>query len=743
MATVADSLLASASRPVTLRRRADITAVRHVYQGRGCWVLKDPVGLRYTRLYDEEYFIFKALDGETNFAQIKEQFEERFTPLKVSFNDIQQLIAQLHRSGLLIGDVSGQGAHLFHRHKEHLWKQWVGMATNVFAIRWKGVDPQRLLNWLHRYLGWFFTAPAVFCCMLLALAALTLVVVQYETFQSRLPTFHSFFGPSNWIYLGVTLGMVKVLHEFGHGLACKRYGGECHEMGFMLLVFTPALFCNVTDSWMLRSKWSRMAIGAAGMYVEMLLASIATFLWWFSEPGLLNHISLSVMFVCSVSTLMFNGNPLLRFDGYYILADYMEIPNMRQKASEVLRRWVFVYCLGMDLPEDPFLPQRNRLFMAVFTIASAVYRWVVVFSILIFVKQALEPYGLQVAGRLLGAAGLFGLVVQPAYQMYKFFHVPGRLHQVKRPRLILTLSILTVAFLLFAFLPLPCQISCPLEVASRGAASVFVSRPGELAEVFVKPGDQVKKGDTLAQLKNLDLELQLSQLIRERDELQSQRQTLNKLRFTDRSVLPQLPQLDEQLSSIRRQIRDKQIDMRRLTLVASATGIVLPAPAKPADDGSGQLPTWSGSPLDASNLHAYLAPGDLFCQIGQSARTEVVLVIEQNDIEFVSEGQPLRVKIDAYPENIYLSTLDRIAATDMKTPPRLLSQQAGGSLATKATRDGAAQPLTTSYQARALINNHSRLLHPGLRGQAKISTRWRSLGARTWRYLARTFHFEA
>mgnify|MGYP000497118404 CR=1 FL=1 len=119
----------------------------------------------------------------------------------------------------------------------------------------------------------------------LGLSALGLVIVEWDVFRSRLPAFHEFFGPGNWLLLGLVLAVTKVLHEFGHGLSCKHYGGECHEMGFMLLVLTPCLYCNVSDSWMLPSKWRRAAIGAAGMYVEIVLASIATFVWWFSAPG--------------------------------------------------------------------------------------------------------------------------------------------------------------------------------------------------------------------------------------------------------------------------------------------------------------------------------------------------------------------------------------------------------------------------------------------------------------------------
>ena len=163
--------------------------------------------------------------------------------------------------------------------------------------------------------------------------------------------------------------MTKILHEFGHGLSCKHFGGECHEIGVMFLVLTPCLYCNVSDSWMLPNRWHRAAIGAAGMYVELVLASICTFIWWFTEPGPLNYICLNVMFISSVSTVMFNANPLLRYDGYYILSDILEIPNLRQKASTILNRKLGKWCLGLEEPEDPFLPKRKQWLFATYTVA--------------------------------------------------------------------------------------------------------------------------------------------------------------------------------------------------------------------------------------------------------------------------------------------------------------------------------------------------------------------------------------
>jgi putative peptide zinc metalloprotease protein len=143
----------------------------------------------------------------------------------------------------------------------------------VFALRFRGVDPERFFNGSIRTPAGSSAGRGAVCVLLLGPCALTLVGVKFDEFPARLPTFHEFFGPQNWFYLAITMGVVKVLHEFGHGLSCKHFGGECHEMGLMLLVFTPALYCNVSDSWMLPSKWHRAAIGAAGMYVELFLAA--------------------------------------------------------------------------------------------------------------------------------------------------------------------------------------------------------------------------------------------------------------------------------------------------------------------------------------------------------------------------------------------------------------------------------------------------------------------------------------
>jgi putative peptide zinc metalloprotease protein len=745
MATLADSLVSSASRPLNLRMRSDLSARRHFYQGHPFFVVKEPVGLKYFRFQEEEYAILRMLDGRSSLEDIKEQFEEEYRPQKLTLPDLQQFIGTLHRSGLVIGDAPGQGRQLKKRRDDQVWKKrWAAM-SNVFALRWRGIDPERLLNWLYKYTAWMFAPPVVIACCLLGLSALLLLGIQFDVFRARLPAFHEFFGPRNWIWLGLTLGIVKVLHEFGHGLSCKHFGGECHEMGFMLLVLTPCLYCNVSDSWMLPNKWRRAAIGAAGMYVELVLASVATFLWWFSEPGLLNHICLSVMFICSVSTVLFNGNPLLRFDGYYILADIVEIPNLRQKSTEVLRRWVFDWCLGLEQPEDPFLPRRNQLFMAMYTIAAVVYRWVIVLSIVMFLTQVFEPYGLKIIGQAIGLVGLFGLIVQPVWQLAKFFHVPGRMHEVKRHRVIATLAIIGALIAAVIYIPLPHYVRSALEVAPEGAASVFVDVPGKLDKVLVEPGQHVDAGQPLATLINIDLDLTIAELQGRRDEAQVQLTSLEQQQVYDLRASQQIPQVRETLAYLEQQLKEKDEQRKRLVLLAPQSGTVFPPPARPARrDPNGTLPTWSDTPLNDRNKGAMLAPGDLFCRIGDPAKLEAVLVIDQTDIDLVREKLPVRIKLDSHAGTTYHSTVVEIAKRELRATPTSLSNQAGGELATRTDpTTGLQRPMSTSYQARApLVELDDKQLQIGLRGQAKIFTGWKSVGWRAWRYLANTFHFQ-
>jgi putative peptide zinc metalloprotease protein len=747
MPTLAESLIASSSRPLALKMRTDLTASRQRYLGRSYWVVKEPVGLKYFRFQEEEYAILQMLDGNTSLEDIKDRFEEDFAPQKISFQNLQQFVGMLHRSGLVIADAKDQGKQLKRRGDEKRRKETIAQMSNVLALRWKGIDPEWILNVIYPYTRWVFVPVTKIIWCIIALTALGLVLVEFDVFRSRLPAFHEFFGTNvnNWLLLGLVLAMTKVLHEFGHGLTCKHYGGECHEMGFMLLVLTPCLYCNVSDSWMLPNKWQRAFIGFAGMYVEIFLASIATFIWWFADPqGTAANVCLRIMFISSVSTLMFNGNPLLRFDGYYILADVLEVPNMRQKASNVLQRFLVRLCLGIKQPEDPFLPQNNRLLFGMYTVASVVYRWVVVLSILWFLNQVFEPYGLKVIGQLIALTGMFGLVIMPLWKFGKFLYVPGRMDQVKMPNVYVTVGVMAAVVLAIAFIPMPHRVKCTVYLQPRDAHLVSANVDGRLDEVIVRPGDKVDANEPLARMSNVGLELELAQLVMNHDLLETELESLQRIQFTNRQEGVRIPVVEKHLETIAEQIEEKKKKMELLTLASQVAGTIIAGPGRAEKpDREDELGTWSGTLFDDVNLGAWVQVADPFCMVGDPNDLEAVLIIDQGDVEFVREGQKVWIRLNSHPAVTFESEIEQVAANELEMAPPGVSRNHGGPLATVTDRQtGAQRPQSTAYPAWAKIDQKGQALQNGMLGQGKIQTESRTLGYRVVRFLATTFNFE-
>ncbi len=751
MPTLADSIVSSSSRKLTIRARPDLKARKQRYQGRTYWVVKDPVGLQYFRFEEEEFAILQMLDGQSSLDDIAERFEAEFPPQTIRVEELQNFIGMLHKSGLVLSDAPGQGWALKERRDEKKHRELLGALSNVLSLRLRGIDPERLLNWLYPYVRWFFTPAATIGALMLATAALTLVTVQFDVFKSRLPDFNSFFAAQNWLALGMILTATKILHEFGHGMSCKHFGGECHEMGVMFLVGMPCLYCNVSDSWMLPNRWHRAAIGAAGMYVEIVLASICTFIWWFSQPGLLNYFCLNVMFVSSVSTILFNANPLLRYDGYYILSDILEIPNLRQKASTILNRKLGKWCLGLEEPDDPFLPKRHQAMFALYTVASSVYRWMVTLSILFFLNKVLEPYGLKVVGQALALATIYGMFLMPARAVWKFFRVPGRLSKVKRVRLYITLSLLAGFVASLFLVPLPMRVIAPFELQPYDAYSVFVEVPGRLVELAVKPGQLVKKGDLIAQLENLELRQEVVRLQGERASLLTELKNLDSLLLQPSKTEQAANRYDtarKQLEGIAEQLAQKEADLQRLRIVAPVDGVVVappPAPERPRTDDA-DLPSWTGTPLDKRNVGASYSPQgqqNLLCIIGNPQEWEASIVIDQDDVSLVREGEEVRLMLEESAYHVFVSTISQVDNFEPLpvVSPRLASTT-GGPLAAQQNPDGSVRPLNTSFRAIARLNDPQGLLRNGLIGTARITVKPKTIMQRVGRYLSRTFNFE-
>jgi putative peptide zinc metalloprotease protein len=729
----------AAARPVALRMRPDLSVHAHKYGNQRYWVVKDPVALAYFHLRDEEHAILRMLDGRTSLAEIKRRFEEAFAPLRMSLDQLQAFLGRLHRSGLVMGDGPGQGEQLRLRGGRRRRRELLGSWSNVLAIRFRGIDPEPLLGWLYPKCRWIFSWWFLAACFLVAMSAGTLVAVQFDVLRSRLPDFHAFFTARNLIFLALALALAKVVHELGHGLTCKHFGGECHEIGVMFLVFTPCLYCNVSDSWMLADKRQRIAVAAAGIVVEVVLASVCTFLWWFSEPGLFNTLCLSMMFVCSVNTALFNGNPLLRYDGYFILADLVEVPNLGPQSRTLLGRALARLVLGVELPRDRSLPSRKRPFVAAYGVASTVYRWCVVVGILWFCYRFLKPYRLEVVARALILAALVSLVGVPVGGLALRLREPAWGRRIRRGRAALAGGLLLAALLAASLIPLPFRVAAPAVLEPEDAQHVYVAVPGTLAE-SVSVGETVEEGEELARLVSLDVRREIAELSGRRNQQQLRLVHLKLRLADDPTVAPQIPAAKEALADIEEQLRQRQRDADRLVLRAPASGTVLPPPRRPPPSyAPGRLASWQGSPLDETNEGVPLETGTLFCLVGDPRRLEASLVLDQADVKFVRKGQRVRLKLDELPGEILRGTITEIAISDLKVAPRELAT--GKDLAVRVDEEGIPRPTETSYQARVALDEHNRRLLTGTGGRAKIVVDRQSLGRRLYRALGRTFNF--
>ena len=738
------AMASSSSRPLRLHRRPDLTTQRQTYQGRDYWVIKDPISLKYYRFEEEEYAILEMLDGRSTPDQIKRRFDYRFAPQKISMQELYQFAGMLYRSSLLISNAPNQGIELQRRGQKTRSQERRQSLTNVLAIRYKGFDPDRLLSSVNRWTGWFFTWPAFFCVLMLGMGAIALIGTQFETFQNKLPSFDEFFAAKNWIWLALVMALTKVFHEFGHGLACKKFGGQCHEMGVMLLVLTPCLYVNVSDSWLLNSKWKRAFIAAAGVYVELVLASIAVFVWWFSTPGMVNQLALNIIFVSSVSTIVFNANPLLRYDGYYILADLLEIPNLRSKATSILQRVAGSKLLGIETKPDPFLPSRHQWLFALYSVAAASYRWLITFSIFWFVYRVLEPYGFKVIGQMIAMSAIYGLLGIPLIKLFRFFSVPGRFATVKPARATLSAIVFVCLIAAVLFIPIPHFVYCSFYVQARDAQNVYVDVPGTLEKIFARPNQIIDEGDPIIGLASQELTVQLAGLQTNLALAKVRLENIDRAETLGREYTQGRGAADAAVRAAQVSYQSRLLDRERLMIRAPVSGYFLPPPQiQPEDSDSSTLGTWHGTPLESRNLGAFMQQGTFVGQIvNDMKQLEAVLAVDQADIEFVKPDQTVEFLIRQLPLQVFTSVTKQISPSEMKTTPKSLSSQYGGDIVTSKGIDGEDVPQSTKYRVNVGFENPDEIVFPGSTGVAKIRTGSQTIGQRIWRLLSRTFQFE-
>jgi putative peptide zinc metalloprotease protein len=749
---------------VKVRLRGDLVIAPQKYEGRTYYVVKDPVSLRYYRFKEHEHFVIQHMDGDTSLDDAQKAFEKQYRPERMKLEDLEAFAQQLINAGLAQNESPQAGKLLFDQRRKRKRNEWLQTLTNILYIKIPLFDPDKILTKMVPYTRWIFTMPFLLASIGVMLWAILLVATHFDAFLDKLPysgnffTFRNFasFAAQNLAYMWVGLAVVKVIHEFGHGLSCKMFGGEVHEMGLLFLVLSPAMYCNVSDAWTLPNKWQRIIISAAGIYVELIIAAIATFVWWNtpSHPTFLgidvNSMSLSLMVLCSISTVLFNANPLMRYDGYYVLADWLEIPNLRDRSNRFLKNLVLEFCLGVEVQPEPYMELSRKILFVTYAIVSYVYRIWVTYYIIVFLYSFLEPYRLQVVSEMLawGAAG--SLIGWPLFRLGKNLHKRGRLPDMKPLRVTITSTVVAL-FVLFVFLvPLPVS-----RVIQTGAVELQPdpNQPDDAAKVFVpfpaileslgprtKDGQEVQEGELLAVFRSHDLQEKLDEA---QSEINIRRDSINaatsqrheRLDPEERNtVQTTLATARGELAAFQRQVDIYKKSLNQLILRAPRSGIIM---SPPHPDEVGKL--WEKE----QNIP--------FCTIGDPSKLRVVVPLSPSEYrllkrdrdKLLKDGKDLEVtlRIHGRETKTWSGKVVRLPESAAKYIPAALSNKCGGPVATKpSVRPDVFEPLSQQYLVYIEIQDLDTAIRPGLMAQAKIHCKYRTLAWWAWHSISEAFN---
>ena len=728
----------SFDRPIPYRRRSDLVIAWIKYRGVKHAVIKDPLALKYHQLSPEQYAVLDLLNGENSLKQIRTAVQSQFPTEHFSLMDVQGLVIDLQEKTLLVALRLGQGPALLKSHRDSVRKKVLSTLKNPLTIQLPGWDPERVLAAMMPFTRWLFN-PKVIVLLLSSVAiALLFLASRFAQIQKSLPEFQRFFSWPNLMYLWVALACIKVIHEFGHGLSCKHYGSECHSIGVMLLVFSPTMYCDVTDSWMLHNKWQRIMIGAAGMYFEALLSTVALMIWWNTEPGMFHYLCLNTFFVSTVSTVIFNANPLLKYDGYYMLSDYLEIPNLRQKADQISQRMLAKLCLGIDLPAPAFLPDHGRFWFFTYVIASAMYRWLVFAGIITFFYTVLKPYRLQSLGILMAIITILISLGGFLWSTYKLISQPRR-DSVSKPRLLVTTALLGVLGYLVLFLPFPWYIEAPFTIEPDHAVHLYNPVEGFVETQFARPGSSIQQGEPLLTLANPVVETQLLDAQVQFSAAEVELQALKLTGKSDAAVVA-----EERRDAAQRQLdllREKQ---SRLVILSPVSGTVVAPPRRAGptiEQIRERLAGWSGTPLAARNHGSFLEPQTHLATIAPSDKLQAVLVMDQTEREELILDRQVRLKLESLPTEVLEGRITEVSHRHLEFAPPGLSIRSQGPLVTVADEQGREKLTSVSYQAIVPLSGDSRLVRSGMRGTARVHLFDRSLGQWIWRFIQTTFQF--
>jgi len=644
--TFSESWHRIAGQRIALRR--GVNARRQNFRGQRWIVLENPFSNQFFRLRPAAYEFIARLRPDRTVEEAWQECLNRFPDQAPGQEQVIQLLSQLYHANLLQYAEAEDTAQLFQRYEKSKQREIRSRWLNIMFMRFPLLDPDEFLNKTIGFIGKLISPLGGMIWLAVVGWALKLA---FDNWAKLMDESEGVLAPHNLPLLYAGLILVKTLHEFGHAYFTKKFGGEVHVMGVLLMIFTPTPYMDATSSWGFRSRAQRMLVGAAGMIVEVFVGAIALMVWAKTSPGLAHNLCYNMVFVATVSTVLFNLIPLLRFDGYYILSDLLDIPNLAQRSMAHLRHLVEHYVFGLRKSESPATSPREAGWLAAFGISSSVYRVFVFASILLFVADQLLLIGI-----IMAAVCAISWVVVPLVKLVKYLASDPKLER-KRARAVAITAGFAAALLIFLqFIPLPHHFRAPGVIEAKQWAQVVNGAPGQFARLEAPPGERVAKGQVLAVFENPELELEFAAGKASRAEMEAR--LLQATRLETANLKP----LRARLETVDKRLARLEADRAALTVRARQDGLWI-APA--AEEGIGR---WMGR-------------GTALGLIVNPAAFEFVATVLQEDVDRLFaeriRGAEIRL-IGQAEETLGAENLRKIPAEKRTLPSPALGWAGGG-----------------------------------------------------------------
>ena len=667
--------------------------------GAPSWTIHDPVTNRFYRIGWLEFEILCR--WHLGSAQEILKRVGRETTLRPTAGEMEEFVRFLMNAELLRSSDAQGTSRLRDRKAAARTNRFTWLLHNYLFVRIPLIRPDRLLTLLLPRLAWIYSRGFLAVTVAAALFGLYLALRQWDTFTTSLMWFFSLEGAA---LAALALIGSKVLHELGHGLTAKRFGCRIPTMGVALLVMMPVLYTDTSAAWHIRERSKRLAIGGAGVAAECCLAAYAILAWNFLPDGIFR----SVVFVWAtttwVLTVLINMSPFMRFDGYYLFSDLIDVPNLQDRSFALARHRLRETLFGFgDRPPEAWSPPMRRLLLF-YAFATWAYRFVLFLGIAVLVYHMF----FKALGLLLFAVEIWWFIARPIMREVIVWLKRGRAGRLNA-RTLLTLSCIGVVMILM-LVPWQTSIHAPALMAAETRVRLFSQVPGRVVAVLVTRGDQVKEGDPLITFASPDIAYKLGQAERRVASLQAEIRAASQ----EPELQPRAQILAHALDGAQAELTAGKAEHDRLVIRAPITGTVVEV-AEPLGIGE------------------WVKPGELLGVVADSSRTRIDAYVEEAELD--------RVAPDAagmfVPADMALSRIPANVTSINGTAVRTLADQElasvnGGAIATRAGQNETLVPEVPIYRV-TLRPSEPVVLQHTIAGNVILEGQAVSIMGRMWR----------